>query len=50
MLLPRGPLIVAGEAFMYCQSGPENDVWLALVQQEYDAKRGSKKNERYRKS
>lgn len=33
MLLLHGTLIVAGKAFMSCQSGPENDVWLASVQQ-----------------
>lgn len=33
MLLPHGTLIVVGKAFMYCQSGPESDVWLALIQQ-----------------
>lgn len=33
MLWPRGTWVVVGEAFMDYQSGPENDVWLALVQQ-----------------
>ena len=33
MLLPHGTLTVVGKAFMYCQSGPESAVWLALFQQ-----------------